>query len=442
MWWKAVKVLKKALPTWLYEPLLPLYHLGQSVVANIQYGFPARDLKIVAITGTNGKTTTAHYIASILEAAGYKVGLSTTARFKIGDKEWDNDQNMTVTQSFALARLLKQMKEAGCEWVVLEVTSHSLEQHRVWGIPIHSAVITNLTQDHLDYHQTMDEYAAAKGRLLKYAKVNAILNHDDQWFKYFLQLANQHKFTYGSHREADVRILRANLRANGAKIKFRYGHDMGEVIADLKLTGKFNVYNALAAAAFGYGLELNSNLVKRGLESLKAVPGRMEAVVAGQKFSVIVDYAHTPDAFRNIFETLRSLTRGKLIVVFGATGDRDKAKRPLMGSIAARNCEIVIVSDDDPYTEDVAIIRKEVLAGARHANSKAKILEVGDRRKAIARAFELATGGDTVAILGLGHQHYRVVGDKKEAWDDRQVAKDLLAPSSTPVKRSSKKKSK
>lgn len=397
---------------------------------------------MVAVTGTNGKTTTAHFIASVLEAAGYKVGLSTTARFKIGEEVWDNDQNMTVTHPFKLQNLLKRMKEANVEWVVLEVTSHALAQHRIWGVPVHTGVITNLTQDHLDYHQTMDEYAAAKAKLFKYVKDNVVLNHDDDWFNYYMQLAQQHKFSFGSTADADIRILRANLRAHGAKFKFRYGHDGGEAVAELKLTGKFNVYNALAAVAFAYSIELSPEVVKDGLARLKAVPGRMEPVKAGQNFNVLVDYAHTPDAFVNLFETLRPLTRGRLIVVFGATGDRDKGKRPLMGSIAARNCEIVIVTDDDPYSEEPSAIRKEVLAGARQAGTKAKILESGDRRQAIKKALGEATAGDTVAVLGLGHQHFRVANGNKEVWDDRAVVRELLTAGKTaksPIKKPHKK---
>ncbi len=424
---RAKSVLKKILPQKVVAPALPTYHLGRAVSANLKHGRPARDLKVIGVTGTNGKTTTCHFITSILEAAGYKVGMSTTARFKIGDRAWDNDQNMTVTDPDKLQALLKDMKTAQVDWVVLEITSHALTQRRVWGIPIHTAVMTNLTQDHLDYHQTMDQYAAAKAKLFKVAKHNAVLNHDDEWFNYFAQISPQHKFSYGVSSDADVRLLKANLKAAGSKIMISYGHEAdNQLVIELNLTGKFNVYNALAAATVGLALELSPKHIQQGLQALTAVPGRMEAVEAGQAFSVLVDYAHTPDAMRNLFETLRPLTRGRLIAVFGATGDRDKTKRPLMGSLAARVCDVVIVTDDDPYTEDPATIRKEVLVGTNQAHSKAEITEIGDRHDAIARAFQMASPADTVAILGLGHQHYRVVGDQKEPWDDRAVAKKLL----------------
>lgn len=423
---KLIKLLKKVLPSGLVKPFLPLYHLAQAVAANIKYRFPAKQLKVIAVTGTNGKTTTAHYITSILEAAGYKVGLSTTAQFKIGERQWDNELNMTVTDPFKLQAMMRQMKEADVDWVVLEVTSHALMQHRIWGIPIHTAVMTNLTQDHLDYHKTMDAYAAAKGKLFRLAKYNSVLNHDDDWFDYFNQVAPQHKFSYGANAGTDVHLTKAALQADGSKLKFTYGQDGPELTAHLQLLGRFNVYNALAAATVAHALELDKDFVARGMEAVAAVPGRMEAVKA-KDFSVLVDYAHTPDALKNVFETLRPLTRGKLIAVFGATGDRDKTKRPLMGEVAAKLCDVVIVTDDDPYTEDAEAIRNAVMIGTKFDGSKAKVHEVADRRKAIAKAFTIANRGDTVAILGLGHQHFRVVGDAKQAWDDRQVAAELLA---------------
>ncbi len=422
----AKKLLKRLLPHSLVTLFLPTYHLGRAIYANYKFGRPAKHLKVVAVTGTNGKTTTAHFITKVLEAAGYKVGLSTTARFQIGRETWDNELNMTVTNPFELQSLLKRMQEAKVDWVVLEVTSHALIQHRIWGIPIHTAVITNLTQDHLDYHHTMEEYAAAKARLFKLAKFNAVLNHDDDWFNFFVQRSPQSKFSYGAHPDADIRLTKANLKPHGAKIMLQYGHGGEEVAVELNLTGKFNVYNALAAAGVGHALDLNPQLVKQGLENLRAVPGRMEAVKAGQDFSVIVDYAHSPDAQRNLFETLKPLTDGRLIAVFGATGDRDKTKRPLMGAIASKLCDVVIVTDEDTYSEDPASIRQEILSGARGSGGQAEVLEVGDRHDAMARAFQMAEPGDTVAVLGMGHQKHRVVGETKQDWDDRQVARDIL----------------
>jgi len=313
--------LKKILPHWLYAPFLGPYHWLRALHANIKYGFPARKLNVIAVTGTNGKTTTANFIAEVLEAAGQTVGISTTALFKIGDESWTNDKNMTVTNPYELQALLKRMKESKVDWVVLETTSHALSQHRIWGVPIHTAVVTNLTPDHLDYHKTIEKYAAAKARLVKMAQKEVVLNRDDDWFEFFARHSSKAHYTYGTNLECDVRLTHANLKPHQSKISFQFGQEPLE--ATLRLAGKFNVYNALAAAAVGLGLRLKPSQVKHGLENLKAVPGRMEPVIAGQPFEVLVDYAHAPEAFTALFETMRPLTKGRMIAVFGGTGDRD-----------------------------------------------------------------------------------------------------------------------
>src|SRR5688572_29024118 len=218
-------LLKKILPRWLYSPFLSPYHWLRAVAANIKYGFPARKLKVIAVTGTNGKTTTANYFTSILEAADFKVGLSTTALFKIGDEQWDNELNMTVTNPFELQALFKRMAEAKVDWVVLETTSHALAQHRIWGVPIHTAVITNLAPDHLDYHKTIEKYASAKGKLIKMAKNEVVLNRDDEWFDFFTKRSHKAHYTYGTNLECDVRLLKANLKPHGSKIAFNFGDE-------------------------------------------------------------------------------------------------------------------------------------------------------------------------------------------------------------------------
>jgi len=422
----ARQTIKKIAPSWLLKPLLYPYHYGRAGVANAINGMPARGMKVIAVTGTNGKTTTVNYIASILMKAGYKVGVSTTAVFRIGDKQWDNELNMTVTNPFALQKLLKDMKRAGVEWVVLEVTSHSLQQRRVMGIPIHTAVMTNLSQDHLDYHGSMQNYAAAKAKLLKRANKNIVLNRDDDWFDYYQKLVGERTlFTYGSGAKNDVRVVKANLGSQGSKVQVNYGVE--KLIWDLKLAGKFNVYNAMAAAATALALSIKPSAVKAGLEALNNVPGRMEAIVESQSFTVIVDYAHTPDAMENVFETLKPLTPGKLVAVFGSAGDRDRRKRPLMGQIAAEHCDVAIVTDDEPHSEEGGQIRKSILRGANHTHSRAKIIEIADREAAIKQAFELAKRGDTVVILGMGHQKFRAMNEGKIKWDDREVARKLLS---------------
>lgn len=417
------ELIKQNLPPSVYRPFLSPYHLGRAVIANIKYGFPARKLKVIGITGTNGKTTTANFIASILEAAGYKVGLSTTATFQIAKKRWDNSLNMTVTDPFQLQALLKRMKVARVDWVVLEVTSHSLTQHRLWGIPIEVAVMTNLSEDHLDYHKTMEKYAATKARLMKRARRDVVLNRDDKWFNYFARSSNKAHYTYGTNVECDVRLEKAQLKPEHSTLRFQYGTE--KLSAQLNLAGKINVYNAMAAATVGLGLELDQQAVTKGLQTLKGIPGRQEIIKVGQRFKVIVDYAHDTEAFRQLFKSLRPLTKGRLIAVFGGAGDRDPKRWPGMGKAAGQLTDIAIITDDEPHSEDPSYIRRTILKAA-HEPGKAKVIEKSDRREAFKTAFKLAKPNDIVMLLCLGHQKYRAMNEGMIPWDDRKVARELL----------------
>ncbi|HEX9679504.1 MAG TPA: UDP-N-acetylmuramoyl-L-alanyl-D-glutamate--2,6-diaminopimelate ligase [Candidatus Saccharimonadales bacterium] len=420
--------LKRIVPISLAKPLLPAYHRLQAIAANLRYGLPARSLKVVAITGTNGKTTTAALLGKILQQQGWRVGISTTAFYQVGDRQTPNDTNMTVTDPFRLFKLLKQFKQAQVDWVILETTSHALSQSRIWGIPIEVAAITNLTQDHLDWHGSMDAYAAAKGKLFRRKARLHILNRDDEWFHFFDKFEPKDRvITYGVDPDADCRIAAAKLGPHGSVLELKLERALIKV--KLKLTGKFNAYNALCAAAIAHGLGLEPEVISQGLKNLEQVPGRMENLPTKRGFNIIIDYAHTPDALKNVLETLQGVTKRRIITVFGATGDRDASKRPLMGKIAARLSDVMIVTDDDPYSENPLSIRAAVLQGADSVVDGAEIYEVGDRRGAIAKAMELAKRGDTILLAGIGHQTYRVIGDQKIKWSERAVAEELLAKS-------------
>lgn len=423
------KLLKKLLPTGFIAPLLPPFHWLQALAANVRYGFPARGLKVVAITGTNGKTTTAAFVGKIFEQNGWKVGINSTAFYQIGSKVEMNDTNMTVTDPFRLFKLLKEMHQAQVDWVILETTSHALMQHRIRSIPLEVAAVTNLTQDHLDYHGSMDEYAAAKGKLFaRKARVH-VINRDDEWFHFFNQFAARERtLTYGTDPDAEYRITAAKLGPDGSKLNLKL--DRAAIEPHIKLVGKFNAYNALCAATIAHALGIAPEVIKEGLENLEAVPGRMEPLLDKKRgVKVIIDYAHTPDALKNVLEALRGVTRGRLITVFGATGQRDTSKRPLMGKVVARLSDIAILTDDDPYSENPISIRAEVMVGLQEAVEGAEIYEVGDRRGAIAKAIELARRGDTILLAGIGHQRYRVLNEGKVEWSERQVAEELLAKS-------------
>ncbi len=419
---------KKLLPSSVRQPVINLYHLLVAVAANLRYGFPARSARVVMVTGTNGKTTTAAMISQILITTGHKVGTITTAYYTYGtdDKEI-NTSNRTIDDIFKLQAMLAKMKQAGCEYVVMEATSQALDQNRLWGIPCDVAVMTNLTQDHLDYHATMERYAAAKGKLFVKQPKLIVLNRDDAWFEFFNKFeAGERKVTYGAHEGATCQIADVELHKDGSDVTLKIENEH-EFKFRTRLPGRFNVYNATAAVTVGYYLMLEPEQISAGIEALASVPGRLERIDAGQKFEVIVDYAHTPDALQNLLDTLQHLTKNRLWLVFGATGNRDKGKRPVMGEIAARLADKIVLTDEEPYDENPAIIRQEVREGIMKAGAEDKLQEVGDRYEAITTAIKAARPGDTVVITGMGHEQFRIVAGERLPWSDAQVAREVLA---------------
>jgi UDP-N-acetylmuramyl-tripeptide synthetase len=424
---RIAKTLKGLTPLWLFDIIDPLGHGAEAYVAAAVNGFPGRKLRVIGITGTNGKTSTAAMTARIFETAGYRVGLSTTAIYQVGDEHFANDRNATVTDPWSLQRLLKRMRKAKVEVVVLEVTSHSLVQNRIAGVHFEAAALTNITQDHLDYHRTMERYINAKAKLfLRTGLKVVVLNADDPVYERFSHYPAARHISYSLEKAATLSAKDIVVAGDGTAFTLDYRSKETEV--KLQLPGRFNVANALAAAGLALGLGVSLEKVVAGLGKLTSVPGRMEAIDAGQEFNVIVDYAHTPDALKNLYSTLRPLTRGRLIVILGATGDRDRVKRPIMGKLAAEMTDYIIVTDEEAYSEDPATIIEAVEAGVKAGGGvKGKTYEViPDRREAIARAFKLAKSADTVALTGMGHQQYRVAKGEKSPWDEREVARELL----------------
>jgi UDP-N-acetylmuramoyl-L-alanyl-D-glutamate--2,6-diaminopimelate ligase len=423
------KIIKGLLPRKVRQPILNVYHLLVAVAANLRYGFPAKNVKVVMITGTNGKTSVATLVAGMLENAGRTVGINTTAYYRIAGETIPKKSSRTVEDMFVLHAMFAKMKKAGCEFIVLEATSQALDQNRLWGVPCDVAVMTNLTQDHLDYHGTMERYAAAKAKLFRRGPRFILLNRDDEWFTFFNEraAAKTRKISYGEHKDADAQIANINTRRDGSDFTLRL--DGQKLRLRTKLPGKFNVYNATAAALVGHVEGLTNEEIAQGLTSVGAVPGRLERVDAGQPFEVVVDYAHSPDALKNVLSALRQLTKGKLLLVFGATGDRDRTKRPIMGEIAAEYADRIFVTDEETYTEDGAAIRAAIIEGVKSADAEGKTTEIADRREAIAAAFTEAKTGDTVVLTGLGHETTRNMGGKAIQWNDTDVARDILTSS-------------
>jgi UDP-N-acetylmuramoyl-L-alanyl-D-glutamate--2,6-diaminopimelate ligase len=424
---RLAKALKRLLPQWLFDVIDPLGHGVEAWVAAAVNGFPGLRMRVIGITGTNGKTSTAILVAQVFRAAGYRVGLSTTALYWVGERQYANDRNTTVTNPWDLQRLLSQMRKAGLQIVVLEVTSHALAQNRVAGVHFEAVALTNITQDHLDYHRTMERYIAAKERLFKKPGLKvSVLNFDDAVYARYARHSAESHMSYSLEAPATLRASNIIVNSTGTTFDLEYNGHSEPVV--LQLPGRFNVENSLAAAGLALGCGLNVEQVVSGLATLPAVPGRMETIEAGQNFAVIVDYAHTPDALENLYSTLRGLTQKRLIVILGAAGDRDRGKRPIMGKLAAELCDYVILTDEEAYSEDpqsiIDQIEPGVVAGGGVKDASYEVIL--DRREAISKAFAMARPGDTVALTGMGHQQYRVATSGKMNWDEREIARDLL----------------
>lgn len=420
-----------------FPGFISFYHLTRAVAANILYGFPARKMRIIGITGTNGKTTTCFMLASILRAAGKNVGMLTTVRFSIGSQEIANDLNMTTVNPFLLQKYLKRMLQHNCTDIVLETTSHAIDQRRIWGINFEAVGITNVTHDHLDYHKTFANYVSTKKKLFEMPHRISILNMDDENYKEFDEVAVGNKIVYATeHKDVDVTARKVLTEPSGTL--FTLVTRAGQLAVDLKLPGKFNVSNALCATALAVGLDIPIGKIKEGLEAVAQVPGRMERVTVPEakgrhNFTVIIDYAHTPDALQKVLETIRPAVRGKLIAVYGATGDRDKTKRPILGSIGGRLADVVYITDEEPYSEDPRKFIEAVAAGVPKGATKQRPKKLGEtffvvpnRMDAIDKAISQAGSGDVVLITGMGDQSYKVIGDQKVPWSDRDVVQAML----------------
>ena len=410
-----MKALLEKLP--FYNQAVLPYHYAQSLAAGAKYGFPGKKLRVIGVTGTNGKTTASFMIWQMLNHAGYKTGLMTTVAWGV-NKLQPELNHMTTVDAFTLNSRIADIKKQGAEFLVLEVTSHALAQFRTLGIPIEIAVFTNLTHDHLDYHKTFANYRAAKGKLFKKAKFS-ILNADDPATTYYKKLTSNYT-TYG--------IKKGNHRATNIKLNVS---GVEYSVDDLKITtqipGEFNIYNSLAAALVGEKLGLTSTQITEGIKSLASVEGRMNVVDEGQPFTVIVDYAHAPDALEKVFTSVKG-HKGKIISVHGGAGRRDPSTRPIRGEILAKNSDIVIITEDDSRDEDPEKIAAGFIRGAEKQGKKLgkDLFKELDRGKAIELAIKKAKKGDLVLILGKGHEKTILRADGPHDFEDIKVACKIL----------------
>ena len=389
------------------------------------FDHPSKKLKFVGITGTNGKTTTSHLVKSILEAGGEKAGLVGTIEYKIGEQIIPATH--TTPESLELNELFATMVENHCTSVSMEVSSHALDQFRVYGLEFDVAVFTNLTQDHLDYHVTMENYFEAKKNLFKYLKPSgcAVINYDDRWGAQLLSSIKVKKISYGINISADIFAKEVKLSIDGTT--FIVSNSICECTVSTPLIGTFNVYNVLAAYTTGMALGLSQEQILDGIKNLKNVRGRFERIASPAGWTAVIDYAHTPDALENCLRTIHDVlpqkNSGRIMTVFGAGGDRDKTKRPIMGRIASEYSDLVIVTSDNPRTEPPETIIDDVMQGITR---QASVLREVDRERAIEYAIHNARYGDVILIAGKGHEDYQIIGKEKKHFSDREIVENLL----------------
>jgi len=397
-----------------------------ALLASAFFGHPSREMRVVGITGTNGKTTTSYLVSAIFEAAGIACGLMGTVSYRIGARTFDATR--TTPEAPELQGFMREMVSAGCGACVMEVSSHALALRRVDGIRFAAGVFTNLTRDHLDFHADMEDYFSAKRRLFEMLPDDApaVINVDDPRGASLVDVVRR-PVTYAIHRPADVAPGPLSFSLQGLEFDIR--SPQGPVRVQSRLVGKPNVYNILAAVGATASLGVPVGAIEEGLRGLPGVPGRFEiASTAEDDITVIVDYAHTDDALRNLLETARPMAVRRLITVFGAGGDRDRTKRPLMGMVAARLSDVVVITSDNPRSEDPQRIIEEVRRGAdaETRQSNAEVVTVVDRRDAIAQAIERAVQGDVVLIAGKGHEKYQEIAGRTFTFDDVAVAREAL----------------
>ena len=394
---------------------------GLAIVSRDFFGDPASEMTMIGITGTSGKTSSSYLIKHMLESKlDAKVGLIGTNGNMIGDEFLHTEH--TTPESYELHKLFRHMADSGCTHVVMEVSSHSLTLERVAGIHFDVALYTNLSQDHLDFHGTMEEYAAAKRKLFSMCSIGCF-NLDDAWADFMRDGASCRTMTFSTEKnEADLVAKDIRLTADGVRFASVSGDEIS--MTKLGIPGMFSVYNALGTMSVGLALGLSLADCSDAMSSAKGVKGRLEIVPTGRDFSLVIDYSHKPDALEKVLKTLKPVTRGRLIALFGCGGDRDKLKRPIMGRIAADNADLVVVTSDNPRTEDPDEIIREIVAGMKDKRTPTKV--ICDRREAIAWAIDNAAPGDVLLLAGKGHEDYQVVGHEKHHMDEREIVSDCL----------------
>lgn len=422
-------IVKKGIPTGLFKKIEPTGHLIEAVIENVRHGFPGRKVRVIGVTGTNGKTTTSSMIYRMLSEAGIKAGLMSTVAYGSLGEIVPQKVHMTTTQAGKLQRQLKQYAAQGVEWVVLETSSHALAQHRVWGVPYEIAVFTNLTHDHLEYHGTFENYREAKRQLFKIANKHGlrfgVVNADDPSAKVFKDSV-KNATTYGI-RKGDIKAENIKLTNRGSTYTARVGDETYAM--RVAIPGEFNISNSLAALAVGRKLGLTPEQIENGIASLEYVEGRMNTIDEGQPFQVIIDFASTPDGYEKFFSSVRPLVKGKLIAVFGSAGRRDESKRAAQGEIAGKYADVIIATEEDDRDDDGDKILHQIAEGAEKAGKvrEKSLFLIPDREEAIGFALAQAVAkDDTVVLLGKGHEKTIERADGEYPWNEAEVTRAAI----------------
>jgi UDP-N-acetylmuramoyl-L-alanyl-D-glutamate--2,6-diaminopimelate ligase len=426
------KLVKALIPKSIFKVIEPYGHLVETVLAEFIYGFPARGLKVIGVTGTDGKTTTTIMTWTMLKEAGYNAGYMSTVGYGTPRHQVQNHVHMTSLQAFPLMRRIRQLRREGIEWLVLETTSHALAQNRVWGIPYSVAVMTNVNHEHLDYHGSFENYRAAKQRLFELAGGNrrglqvGVVNADDPSAALFAGEV-PHPYRYGVE-QGDV--LATNIKSAGTGTTYQVEHDGHSLKMKLNIPGTFNVYNSLAAACVGFAVGLTDKQIEQGIEAVTAVEGRMTPIDEGQDFTVIVDFAHTPDSFEKLLSDMRTRVKPphRLIVLFGSAGRRDESKRAIQGRTAGKYGDLVVVTEEDDRDIDGVAIAGQIAEGVEDSGKlrDRDLFLIGNRTEAIHFAIKQAKRGDTVMLLGKGHEQTIERADGEHPWNEFEEAREAI----------------
>ena len=416
----AALVVERKLDIDLPQLIVPNTRIAMAEMAAAYYGYPSREMKMIGVTGTNGKTSTTYMIKSIAEEAGLKVGLIGTIRNMIGDIIIDTER--TTPESVDLQRILRQMKDEKVDVVIMEVSSHSLDQKRVHGIEYDVGEFTNLTQDHLDYHKTFENYFNAKKLLFKQSRM-AVINKDDPYANRMMEGLDIPVMTFGIREKADVTASEIDITTRGVQFDFNYKNITSRF--NVPIPGLFSVFNAIGAATVALSLGWNLDSIKYGLEHMMSVSGRLEPLPTGKnEFTVLLDYAHTPDALENVLKTVKGFATGRIVTLFGCGGDRDHAKRPIMGEIAGRFSDFAIVTSDNPRTENPMDIINSIVEGVKKSGCEYVVIE--NRREAIEYALKNARKNDVIILAGKGHENYQEINGGKHHFDEKEIVAEIL----------------